>query len=63
MQDITMKINFRKAITMAVDEGVSLGWNRSHKHTNNPDPASVKDAIAIAILDEIDEWVDFEDEE
>lgn len=58
-----MKMNFRKAMTMAIDEGVNLGWNRSHKHTNNPDPVQIKDAIALAILDEIDEWIDFEDEE
>ena len=31
-----MKPNFRKVLEMALEEGVRYGYNRAHKHIENP---------------------------
>jgi len=31
-----MKPNFRKVLSMALEEGVRYGYNRAHKHVENP---------------------------
>jgi len=38
-----------------------LGWNRAHKHHESPDPESIRNAIEIAVLNEICEWFDFDE--
>jgi hypothetical protein len=38
-----------------------LGWNRAHKHDENPDPQHIRDSIELSVISEICEWFDFED--
>lgn len=42
-----------------VEDGVELGYNRAHKHTNTPPEDIIKQEIVNAVLTEIHEWFDF----
>ena len=49
-------INAYAVISRAVEEGVELGYNRAHKHTDKPSKdgmiAAIEDAVMLS-LDEI----------
>ena len=57
-----MKAREYNLIAQCVENGVMLGWNRAHKHNENPDPDTIRDAIEVALLNEICEWFEFEEE-
>ena len=48
---------------MALEEGVRFGWNRAHKHNPEPDVDAAADAIVSEIMNSLDSWFDFEDEQ
>ena len=56
-----MKAKEYNLIAQCVETGVMLGWNRAHKHTDTPDPDTIRNAIEQAVLNEICEWFDFEE--
>jgi hypothetical protein len=57
-----MKPNFRKVLEMALEEGVRYGYNRAHKHVENPTEGAIIDSIAEQVMNSLYEWFDFEDE-
>ena len=56
-----MKAKEYNLIAQCVENGVMLGWNRAHKHSDNPEPHFIHSHIEQAVLNEICEWFDFED--
>ena len=56
-----MKPKEYNLIVRCVENGIEIGWNRAHKHVENPDPQHIRDQIEIAVINEICEWFDFED--
>ena len=50
-------------LEMAVEQGVTLGWNRAHKHVEHPDEVAIRDHIAEAVTSEICEWFTFDQPE
>lgn len=46
-------------LARAVEDGVSYGWQRAHKHSETPDAETVMEQIIHGVLTEICEW--FED--
>jgi hypothetical protein len=56
-----MKPKFRNVLEMALEEGVRYGWNRAHKYNPKPDIDNAADAIVQCIMDTLDEWFDFEE--
>jgi hypothetical protein len=56
-----MKAKEYNLIVQCVENGVRTGWNRAHKHVDNPDEEAIQHAIETAVLNEICEWFDFED--
>jgi hypothetical protein len=56
-----MKAKEYNLIIQCVENGIALGWNRAHKHTDTPDAEAIQQAIEDAVLNEICEWFDFED--
>lgn len=56
-----MKAKEYNLIVQCVENGIMLGWNRAHKHDDNPNPEFVREQIENAVLNEICEWFDFED--
>ena len=57
-----MKPNFRKVLEMALEEGVRYGYNRAHKHVENPTEGAIIDSIVEQVMNSLDEWFDFEDD-
>ena len=43
----------------AVEDGVRVGWSRAHKHEDDPEPETVRMAVADAVLNELCEWFSF----
>ena len=50
-----------RILDQCLETGIQLGWNRAHKHTNQPDPDYIKAKIYDAIWEELSEFFDFND--
>lgn len=48
-------------ISHCIERGVAFGWNRAHKHNDEPDAESIKMNIEAAVLNEICDWFMFDD--
>jgi hypothetical protein len=57
-----MKPNFHKILEMAVEQGVSYGYRRAHKHIENPTEGAIIDNIVEQVMNSLDEWFNFEDD-
>jgi len=57
-----MKPNINKIIEMCVQNGIEEGWTKSHKHLDNPSPATIKCNISHKIMEELYEYFSFGDE-
>ena len=58
-----MKPKFHKILEQAINEGVLRGYRRAHKHIENPTEGAIIDNIVEQVMNSLDEWFDFEDEE
>lgn len=60
MEESTMRIKFntRELLSRCVETGLKRGYNRAHKHTDNPSEAVMLDAQENAIMNEIAEILD-----
>jgi len=58
-----MKFKAYNLIERAIDEGINYGYQRAYKHTDNPSETLIKSEIYNAVLNSIDEIVDFENTE
>ena len=54
-----MKANEYRLLERCVEDGLKLGWNRAHKHSDNPDTETIQQAQLQAIMIEVTEWFDF----
>ena len=57
-----MKANERALLTACIDTGISFGWNRAHKHTDEPNEHRIQEEIENAIWYEIDQYFVFDSE-
>lgn len=57
-----MRVRAYEVLHRAVEEGVTYGWRRAHKHTDTPDEETIKDQILTAVLNEISDYFDFDGE-
>jgi hypothetical protein len=57
-----MKIRAYPILSRAVEEGVAYGWRRAHKHVDAPDAKSIEEQIVTAVLSEICEYFNFDDD-
>jgi hypothetical protein len=58
-----MKPKFHKILEQAINEGVLRGYRRAHKHVENPTEGAIIDNVVEQVMNSLDEWFDFEDEE
>lgn len=56
-----LQVKIFAVLSRAVEEGIGYGWNRAHKYTDTPSPEAVREAIYRAVLDEIDDYFEFDD--
>jgi len=61
MQVKGMRVNAYNVLSRAVEEGVTVGWTRAHKHTDKPTRQTVEDQIVNEVLNAISEVFDFDD--
>ena len=47
---------------MALEEGVRFGFNRAHKHVENPHEDAVVDCIVNDVMNSLYEWFEFPEE-
>ena len=57
-----MKPKFRLILEMAIDEGVSTGYYRAHKHVEDPSPESIIESIQDHVMSKMYDYFDFEEE-
>ena len=57
-----MKPKTYNLLERCIEDGVQMGWNRAHKHTETPDPIWLREQIYQAIMFEIHEWFDIQGE-
>jgi hypothetical protein len=56
-----MKPKTLPVLEMCIENGVTRGYFRAHKHTDTPDEAQMLDAMYQAIMEEICEWFEFDE--
>ena len=57
-----MKIRAYPVLCRAVEEGVAYGWRRAQKHIDTPDAQTIEEQIVTAVLNEVCQYFDFDDE-
>ncbi len=55
-----MKANEYLIMSDCIENGVSYGWHRAHKHTENPTEEQIKEAIEQAVMSAIVEYFWFD---
>jgi hypothetical protein len=58
-----MRVNEWTVLTRAIEDGVAYGWERAHKHTDDPSPDFIKQTIEQAVENSISEVFTFDDED
>ncbi len=58
-----VRVRTYEVLSRAVDEGISYGYRRAHKHDPNPSEQAIKDAIELAVMGSICEVFSFDEEE
>lgn len=56
----SLKVRTYAVMERAVEEGIALGWNRAHKHQDDPKPEHVREKIEENVLLTISEWFEFD---
>ena len=56
-----MKANEYLVLSEAVEEGVSYGYQRAFKYSDNPTPDAIQAAIVDAVMSQVCEYFFFED--
>jgi hypothetical protein len=57
-----MKPKFVQLLETCIIDGVTMGHARAYKHNDSPNEAEINEAIVNAVLLEIHEWFDFDEE-
>jgi len=58
-----MKPKIRVILEMAIEQGVRRGWQRAHKHVENPTEGAIIEQIEDAVMSQIYEYFTFDDED
>jgi hypothetical protein len=58
-----MKAKTYQLIQECVENGVQLGFNRAHKHTDTPSDDELQNKIIDSVMMEICEWFSFNEDE
>ena len=56
----SMKPKFLPVLEMCIENGLSYGYRRAFKHTDDPTEDQITQAIKDAIMLELYEWFDME---
>jgi hypothetical protein len=56
-----MKPKVLPLLERCVELGIERGYNRAYKHEESPSKEHIQTCIFASIMDEFDEWFEFED--
>lgn len=57
-----MKPRIYRILEEAIETGIVQGYSRAFKHTETPDESCVIDSIRTAVMCELNEWFEFDEE-
>lgn len=57
-----MKVKIHALLSECIERGILRGYQRSYKHTDSPNELSICENIHDAIMEDICEFFDFDDE-
>jgi hypothetical protein len=57
-----LKINTYVVISRAVEEGITRGWYRAHKHIDTPSEPTIKSEIEKEVLNSLTEIISWSDD-
>lgn len=57
-----MRPKFYQLLVQCVEDGIEYGYNRAHKHMDNPPDDVIKTQIEDGVLNAISEWFTFEED-
>ena len=58
-----MKPKFHIVLETAIKQGVFYGYSRAHKHVENPTEGAIIDSIVEQVMNSLDDWFEFGEEE
>jgi len=58
-----MKAKEIAVLEKCIENGILYGWNRAHKHTDEPTEDQIKYVMRDAIMHEVYEWFEFDENE
>ncbi len=56
------RVNTYAVLRRAIEEGIVYGWRRAHKYTDTPTEPAAHDAILNAVMGEVCEVFEFDEE-
>lgn len=56
-----MKVDLYKIVVECIERGVSYGYMKAHKHQDDPEEDFIKEKICDAVLNELCEYITFND--
>lgn len=56
-----MKPKFYEVLSMAIEQGVTMGAHRAYKHTSSPRLEDLQDCIHQAVMSSLYEWFEIDD--
>lgn len=56
-----MKPKLLPLLERCIEDGVTRGYNRSYKHTDEPSDVYMQQMIISCVMEEIHEWFDFDE--
>lgn len=62
-QKSQMRPRTYRVLELAVEDGVKYGYQRAHKHVDNPSEQAIIEEIQASVLSSISEWFLFDDDE
>jgi len=57
-----MKLNSYKILDEAIEKAIEYGYQRAFKYTNKPSSHNIKEEIHTAIMNELSEIINFEEQ-
>lgn len=55
----SMRVRAYDVFHRAVEEGISAGWCRAHKHSDSPGEDTIKDQILTEVINAVSEYFAF----
>jgi hypothetical protein len=55
-----MRVRACDVFHRAVEEGISAGWRRAHKHTDSPGLDTIKEQILTEVINAVSEYFAFD---